>query len=168
MRPQVPNISLCHRSSQLFDLRAPLSIEFPRSQAPIFFTSASGRFFIFAAAKASERAGAARLVSHQVTSFWRELFASLSRVSSRAVKVCQNKSICFSEPWLPGKSGLGKVLKRRGKTPTKTFVRVAVTDNVCRKNTQLDWISIKTVLVTFHVAWSGLIAGASVKPFVIG
>ena len=30
------------------------------------------------------------------------------------------------------------------------------------------WIGIKTVQVTFHEAWSGLIDGASVKPFVIG
>ena len=36
------------------------------------------------------------------------------------------------------------------------------------KNTQINWIWINTVQVTFHIAWSGLIEGASVKPFVIG
>ena len=52
---------------------------------------------MFPAAKASEKARA-RLApakkSHQVTSFWRELFASLSRVLSRACVVasCQSMS----------------------------------------------------------------------------
>ena len=53
---------------------------------------------MFSAAKASERARA-RLVSpgkksHQVTSFWLELFAFLSRVFSRACVVasCQSMS----------------------------------------------------------------------------
>ena len=36
------------------------------------------------------------------------------------------------------------------------------------KNTQFNSIWIKTVQVTFHAAWSGLINCASVKPFVIG
>ena len=60
--------------------------------------SAIGRFFMFSAAKARERAGT-RLVSpakkpHQVKSFWRELFASLSRVLSRwcVVASCQSMS----------------------------------------------------------------------------
>ena len=37
-----------------------------------------------------------------------------------------------------------------------------------QKNTQFNWIWIKTVQVTFHVAWSSLIDGTSVKPLVIG
>ena len=36
------------------------------------------------------------------------------------------------------------------------------------KREWVNWIGIKTVQVTFHVAWSGLIDSASVKPFVIG
>ena len=58
--------------------------------------SASGRFFVLCGKSERESESSTCFAckkSHQVTSFWRELFASLSRVSSRAVKVCQNKQI---------------------------------------------------------------------------
>ena len=58
--------------------------------------SASGRFFVLCGKSERESESSTCFPckkSHQVTSFWRELSASLSRVSSRAVKVCKNKQI---------------------------------------------------------------------------
>ena len=58
--------------------------------------SASGRFFVFCGKSERESESSTCFPckkTHHVTSFWRELFASLSRVSSRVVKACQNKQI---------------------------------------------------------------------------
>ena len=73
-------------------------VDLATSRAQMFSRalSASGRFFVLCGKSERESESATCFPckkSHQVTSFWRELFASLSRVSSRAVKVCQNKQI---------------------------------------------------------------------------
>ena len=66
--------------------------DLPTSRVQMFSRarSASGRFFVFYGK--SERELDLFPLQKSV-SFWRELFASLSRVSSRAVKICQNKQI---------------------------------------------------------------------------
>ena len=87
-----------------FAVRVVVELDLPTSRAEICSRarSPSGKFFMFSAAKASERARAKLVSPAKNRTKWRHFAASYLRpcrvccrepVPSRAVKVCQNKQI---------------------------------------------------------------------------